>query len=86
LQYALYAAAAGAMDRWTLFKGCNFMAGVGTAIAAAFELAASAGGIICFDSGSGLFNFTAIGDAGTKAQTFVSGGTATNGVKGVVAT
>ena len=78
------------MDRWVLFKGCNFMNSVkptgGTACALAFVLAASAGGQINFDATSGLFGVTAIGDATTKALTYVSGGTATNGVKGVVAT
>ncbi len=89
LQYAFLAAGAAAMDRWVLFKRCNVIctnAGGGVALAVAFKLAASVGGILCFDSGSGLFNVTAIGDATTKAQTFVSGGTATNGVKGIVAT
>ena len=86
LQYALLANAAASMDRFVLFKGCNFIAGVGTVIAAAFHAAAGAGGLICFDATSGLFNFTAIGDATTKGQTWVSGGTATDGVKGIVAT
>ena len=89
LQYFLYGAAAGCMDRWVLFKGCNFMNSVkptgGTACALAFVLAASAGGQINFDATSGLFGVTAIGDATTKALTYVSGGTATNGVKGIVA-
>jgi hypothetical protein len=84
--YGLLAAAAAAFDRFVLFKGCNFIAGVGTIIAAAFHAAAGAGGLICFDATSGLFNFTAIGDATTKGQTWVSGGTATDGVKGIVAT
>ena len=86
LQYGLLANAAASFDRFVLFKGCNFIAGVGTEIAAAFHAVAGAGGLICFDTTSGLFNFTAIGDATTKGQTWVSGGTATNGVKGVVAT
>ncbi len=89
LQYGILAAAAAALDRWVLLKGCNAIAtnaGGGTAEAAFFHLAATAGGIACFDATSGLFNFTAIGDATSKAQIFVSGGTATNGVKGVVAT
>jgi len=89
LQYALLGAAAAAIDRWVLFIGCQFIAtvaGAGVAIAAAFHLVATVGGILCFDSTSGLFNFTAIGDATTKAQIFVSGGTATDGVKGIVAT
>lgn len=89
LQYAFLANAAAALDRWVLFKRCNVIAtnaGSGVAIAQAFKLAASVGGILCLDSLSGMFNVTAIGDATTKAQVFVSGGTATNGVKGVVAT
>jgi hypothetical protein len=89
LQYGLLAAAVASMDRWVLFKSCNAIAtvaGSGDAIAAFLHVVASAGGIVCFDSNSGLYNFTAIGDAASKAQTFVSGGTATNGVKGVVAT
>jgi hypothetical protein len=89
LQYFFLAAAQAAMDRWVLFKGCNFISCVGstgTAIAQAFKLAASVGGILCLDSTSGVFGVTAVGDATTKGQTYVSGGTATNGVKGVVAT
>jgi len=85
LQYALYGAAAACFDRFVLFKGCNFIAGVGTKIAAACVVPAGAGGLICFDATCGVFNFTAIGDATTKTQTWVSGGTATNGVKGIVA-
>ena len=90
LQYFLYGAAAGCLDRWVLFKGCNFInstkSGAGTACALAFVLAASAGGLVAFDATSGVYGVTAIGDATTKALTYVSGGTATNGVKGVVAT
>jgi hypothetical protein len=89
LQYGILAAAAAALDRWVMCKGCNAINAVGsgsTAEAVFAKLAASAGGILVFDSTSGLFGFTAIGDATTKAQTYVSGGTATNGVKGVVAT
>jgi hypothetical protein len=47
---------------------------------------AGAGGLICLDATCGVFNVTAIGDATTKGQTWVSGGTATDGVKGIVAT
>lgn len=86
LQYALLANAAASLDRFVLFKGCNFIAGVGTIIAAILKAAAGAGGTICLDATCGVFNVTAIGDATTKGQTWVSGGTATNGVKGVVAT
>lgn len=86
LQYALLVAGALAMDRFILFKGCNFIASIGTKIALLFSLVANAGGMVCFDSTSGVFGVTAIGDATTKPQTWVSGGTATNGVKGVVAT
>jgi hypothetical protein len=86
LQYALLAAAAASFDRWILFKGCIFIAGIGTVIAAIFKAAAGAGGLICMDGNSGVFGVTAVGDATTKAQTWVSGGTATNGVKGIVAT
>lgn len=87
----LKVAAASAMDRWVLFKGCNAMCffgqGSGGLATAAFaNLGNACGGFLCFDATSGLFGFTAIGDATTKAQTYVSGGTATNGVKGVVAT
>lgn len=86
LQYALYGAAAACFDRFVFFKGCNFIAGVGTKIAAAFVVASGAGGLICVDPTCGVYNFTAIADTTTKAQTWVAGGTATNGVKGVVAT
>ena len=90
LQYFLYGAAASAFDRFVFFKGCNFMnavnSGAGTACAVAFKFPASAGGQINFDATSGLFGVIAIGDATTKGQTYVAGGTATNGVKGIVAT
>ena len=90
LQYFLYGTGASCMDRWVFFKGCNFMNAVkpagGTACALAFVLPATANGQVNFDATSGLFGVTAIGDATTKALTYVSGGTATNGVKGVVAT
>ena len=87
LQYFGLVNGAAAMDRFVLFKDCNFIAfNGGTAIAAAFHLVASSGGMVAFDSGCGLFNCAAIGDVTSKAQIFVSGGTATNGVKGVVAT
>jgi hypothetical protein len=89
LQYGLLVAAASAMDRWVLFKGCNFIVSVNsgsTALAAVFHAVASCGGIICFDNTSGVFGVTALGDATTKGQTYVSGGTATDGVKGIVAT
>ena len=89
LQYGLLVAAAAGMDRWVLLKGCNAINAVNsgsTAIAAFAHLVASCGGLLIFDTNSGLFGFTAIGDATTKGQTYVSGGTATNGVKGIVAT
>ena len=84
LQYGLLVANAAGMDRFILFKGCNFIAGVGTIIAAVFHLVAAAGGIVCFDSTSGVFNVTALGDATTLTQIWASGGTATTGVKGIV--
>ena len=90
LQYFLYGTGNNCMDRWVFFKGCNFMNSVkptgGTSCALAFVLPAGAGGQINFNATSGLFGVTAIGDATTKALTYVSGGTATNGVKGIVAT
>ncbi len=89
LQYALLAALGAAMDRWVLFKGCNFIAtvsGGGLAIAQLFKLAAAVGGILCMDGNSFAYRVTALGDATTLAQTYVGGGTATNGVKGIVAT
>lgn len=88
LQFFYKAGAAG-LDRFVMFKGCSFISAVGstgTANAAAFNLNAAAGGIIVFDSGSGLYGSTAIGDSTTKGLTYVNGGTATNGVKGIVAT
>ena len=90
LQYFLYGTGASCMDRWVFFKGCNFMNAIkpagGTACALAFVLPSTANGQVNFDATSGLFGVTAIGDATTKALTYVSGGTATNGIKGVVAT
>jgi hypothetical protein len=84
--YGLLAATALSFDRFVFFKGCNFIAGVGTTIGAILHAVANAGGLLCLDSTCGVFNVTAIGDATTKAQTWVSGGTATDGVKGIVAT
>ena len=54
--------------------------------AALFHLAASVGGILCMDGTSNAYRVTALGDATTLAQVYVGGGTATNGVKGIVAT
>ena len=82
--YGLLAAAAASFDRFVFFKGCNFIAGVGTIIAAAFHVAAGGGGLICFDNTSGVFNVTALGDATTLGQMWASGGTATTGVKGIL--
>lgn len=89
LQYGILGAAAAALDRWLLLKGCQAINSVGsgsTTLAVFLKLAATVGGIVCFDQNSALYGFTAIGDATTKAQTWLGGGTATNGVKGVVAT
>lgn len=87
LQYALLAAAATAADRFVLFKGCNFIAGLGTAIAELFHSVANGvNGKVCVDNTSGMFGVTAVGDATTKALTWFSGGTPTNVIKGVVAT
>ena len=88
LQYALLADNAAALDRWTLMKGCLFLAfNGGTAIAQLFHIVASSGGMLVMDIGCGYYNVTAIGDTGTKAQVYVSGVTATNaGGKGIVAT
>lgn len=86
---AIIYAATGGLDRFVLLKGCiviNSMGSGATALTVAFILSASAGGILVFDSTSMLAGCTAIGDATTKAQTYVGGGTATNGVKGIVAT
>lgn len=89
LQYMILANAAAALDRWVLCRGCIAISAVGstgTAQAVFAKLAASSGGILVFDATSMLAGFTAIGDATTKGQTYVGGGTATNGVKGIVAT
>ncbi len=89
LQYAILGATTAAIDRWVLLKGCQFIAtpaGGGLAIAQLFHLAASVGGILCMDGTSNAYRVTALGDATTLAQVYVGGGTATNGVKGIVAT
>ena len=87
LQYGLLINSATALDRWVLLKGCNFICGVqspaGTAIAAAIHAVPNAGGLICLDSACGVFGITAVGDATTLGQTWLSGGTATTGVKGI---
>ena len=84
LQYALLANAAASLDRFVLFKGCNFIAGVGTIIAAIFHAVAGAGGILCLDSTCGVFNVTAVGDATTLGQTWASGPASATGVRGVL--
>jgi hypothetical protein len=89
LQYALLGAAAAALDRYVLFRNCQFINCVGStsvAIAELFHLAAAVGGLAVMDGNCMWVGVTAIGDATTKAQTYFGGGTATNGVKGVVAT
>lgn len=89
LQYAILGAAAAALDRWLLLKGCVFLNAVGstsTALAELFHLAAAVGGLIVMDQNSMWVGVTAVGDATTKAQTYFGGGTATNGTKGIVAT
>jgi hypothetical protein len=85
-QYILLVAAASGLDRWVMFKGCMATAFVGgTALGNFASLAAGCGGILILDSTTGLYNITAIGVAGTKSQTFVSGATSTGGVRGIVA-
>lgn len=89
LQYALLGANAAALDRWIGFKGCNFINSVGsgsTAIAQLFHLVAAVGGIAYLDANCGWAGVTAVGDATTKGLTYAAGGTATNGVKGIVQT
>lgn len=88
LQYGIYAAGAAALDRWLLLKGCQAVAGIGTAIAGFVSLAASVGGIVCIDATTNMYRVAYVGsaDATTKAQLWLGGGTATNGVKGIVAT
>ena len=89
LQYILLAAAAAALDRWTMFKRCMFLNDLGsgsTILAQLFHVVASAGGILVLDIGCGWIA-TAIGDTATKAQVYVSGVTSTNvGGKMIVAT
>lgn len=89
LQYALLGAAAAALDRFVLFRNCQFINAVGStsvAIAELFHVAAAVGGVIVMDGNSMWVGVTAVGDATTKALTYFGGGTATNGTKGVVAT
>jgi len=90
LQYALLVAAASGLDRWLLFKNCIFIGTIqsgGTAIAQLFHLVASAGGMVILDLASGYYGVTAVGDATTKGQVYLSGVAATNaGGKGIVAT
>ena len=89
LQYAVIGTGNNCMDRWLLFKGCNFIAtnaGAGLAIAGLFRFStASPGGLVCVDPTCGMFNVTAIGDTTSKALVFLAGGAATNAVKGIVA-
>jgi pectin methylesterase-like acyl-CoA thioesterase len=88
LQYALMLAAATAADRFVLFKGCMFISGLGTAIAQLFNSVANGmNGKIILDITSGAYGVTAIGDATTKALTWVTGVASTNaGNIGKVAT
>jgi hypothetical protein len=76
LQYAILGAAAAAIDRWVMLKGCQFINAINsgsTAIAQLFHLVAAVGGIIAVDAASGSYGVTATGDATTKAQLYVMG-------------
>ncbi|HEX3941595.1 MAG TPA: hypothetical protein VHX11_08955 [Acidobacteriaceae bacterium] len=89
LQYALLGNAAAALDRFVLFRNCQFINAINsgsTAIAQLFKLVATVGGVAILDPASMWVGVTAVGDATTKAQTYFGGGTATNGTKGIVAT
>lgn len=75
LQYAFLAAAAAALDRFTLFKNCTFINASGsgsTAIAELFHIVAASGGLALLDSQT-VWMATAIGDATTKAQVYMGG-------------
>ncbi len=90
LQHYLLTAGAGTMDRYTLFRNCMFFNAVGsgsTILAELFKLAASTGGIAMLDSRCNWIA-TAIGDATTKALTYVAGPAASSTVGGkmIVAT
>lgn len=85
LQYALLGAAAAALDRWVLFKSCNFIVSIGSgsdAIAQLFHLVASVGGILCMDAQTASYGVTVYGDATTLTQIYLAGvaGTTTSGV------
>ena len=88
LQYYLLGAAAAALDRFVLFKGCLFLNALNsgsTILAAIFHLVASVGGLVILDVNCGWMG-TALGDTTTKAQVYTSGVTATNvGGKMIVA-
>ena len=83
LQYMLLGAAAAAMDRFVLFKGCIFLNALNsgsTILAELFHLVASVGGIAILDINCAWIG-TAIGDTATKAQVYMAGvaGVATGG-------
>jgi len=89
LQHILLTAAAAAMDRFVLFRNCIFMNALGsgsTILAELLKLAAATGGIALLDSRCNWIA-TAVGDATTKALTYMGGVAGVNtGGKMIVAT
>lgn len=72
LQYILLGAAASALDRWTLFRGCIMFSTVGTILAQLMHLAASVGGKVILDAETNWYA-TVAGDATTVAQLLLGG-------------
>lgn len=90
LQYFLLAAAVASLDRWVLFRGCQFISCIGsggTAIAQMFHTVAGMGGLILCDNRTNWYGCTAVGDAATKALTYLAAPASTStGGKATVAT
>jgi hypothetical protein len=89
-QFSFLAAAAAAIDRFTLFKNCTFINSLGsgsTIQAELLHIVASSGGIVVFDTQT-VWMATATGDATTKTQLYMAGtaATSTTGGKAIVAT
>lgn len=81
LQYILLGAAAAALDRWTIFRGCALFSTVGTILAQLMHLVANVGGKVIFDPTT-CWYATVAGDATTVPQLLLSGPSSSTTVGG----
>ena len=74
-QFVLYGAAAGAIDRWNLFRNCAFINAIqsgATAVAAIVSLPAAVGGMVVMQDCISV-GFTKLGTANALGQMYVYG-------------